>query len=74
MATTKFEITMTVEVVDVGNVQASSGALHTSVIKAVEGISTGDVIKVIKAHTSQLTFPKGLVQQLAKLEAKLKSK
>lgn len=58
METTRFEITMIVDVVDVGDVQASSGALHDSIIKAVEGISTGDVVAIIEAHTLQKTFPK----------------
>ena len=46
MATTKFEIAMTIEVENVGNVPASSEALRNSIITEVEGISSGDVIKV----------------------------
>lgn len=44
--TTKFEITMTIEVVDVGGVAASPEALRDSIVTEVEGISSGNVVKV----------------------------
>jgi len=60
MATTKFEITMALEVVDVGDVPADTSSLNTAIIKAVKSISNGKVVQVLESHTSQLTFPNGL--------------
>ena len=58
MATTKFEITMTVDVVDVGDVPTDASALSNAVKEAVEGISSGDVVKVIDIATGTHTSRK----------------
>jgi len=46
MGTTKFEITMTVEVVNVGNVPADPEALRNSITEKIEGKSRGNVVKI----------------------------
>jgi len=55
--TTRFEITMILEVVDVGDVPADASTLADSVKTAIEGISSGDVVKVnwysVGTHTSR---------------------
>ena len=58
--TTKFEITMQIEVVDVGDVPADASSINAAAIKAVKNISFGDVIQVLESHTSQLTSSNGL--------------
>lgn len=59
-ATTKFKVTMEIEVVDVGNIPASSVALLNSITTKIESISSGDVVKVSNIAVSQKTFPNGL--------------
>ena len=49
---TKFEITMTIEIENVGDVPADSSAVSNSVVKAVENISSGDVVRVTDITTS----------------------
>lgn len=61
---TQFEITMTIEVEDVGGIKASSGVLSNSVIKAVENISDGTVVRVVESHVSQKTFPTNPIDNL----------
>ena len=60
MATTKFEMTMTIEVKDVGDVPANVGVVSNSAIKAIEAISSGDVVRVTNSHISQKTFQHGI--------------
>ncbi len=43
MAATKFRVTITMEVKDIGNVPADSSVLNVSIQKAVENISPGNI-------------------------------
>lgn len=56
--TTKFEITMTLEVVDVGGVPANVSVLSDAVKEAIESISSGDVVKITEIATGTHTSRK----------------
>lgn len=58
--TTKFKITMELEVADIGNVPVDESSLNAAMIKAAKSISDGKMIQVLNSHTSQLTFPNDL--------------
>ena len=44
--TTKFKVSMNIEVVDVGRIPADLLALKKTIVRVIEGISSGDVICV----------------------------
>ena len=56
--TTKFEITMIIEVVDVGDVPADASTLSDTVKEVIEGISSGDVVTVTEIATGTSTSRK----------------